>query len=98
MTEKVGTKKSASKKVLQKLMQFHLPIILVLAIIIGIVFPAPGVFLSETIFTKFCVFMIFIISGLRLDISSVKEAMKYWAVGVLLLVHHSILSLELSLF
>ncbi|KNB44142.1 putative sodium metabolite cotransporter chloroplastic [Blastocystis sp. subtype 4] len=59
-------------------MQFHLPIILVLAIVIGIAFPAPGLFLSDTIFTKFCVFMIFIISGLRLDISSVKEAMKYW--------------------
>ena len=26
--------------------------------------------------------MIFIISGVRLDISSVKEAMKYWVVGV----------------
>ena len=42
MTEKVGTKKSTSRKILDKLMQFHLPIILVLAIVIGIAFPAPG--------------------------------------------------------
>ncbi|KAK8796848.1 hypothetical protein WA538_000076 [Blastocystis sp. DL] len=59
-------------------MSFHLPIILVIAIVVGIVFPAPGVYLSKTYFTQFCVFMIFIISGVRLDISSVKEAMKYW--------------------
>ena len=42
MTEKVGAKKSISRKILDKLMQFHLPIILVLAIVIGIAFPAPG--------------------------------------------------------
>lgn len=42
MTEASKTKKSTSRIILDKLMQFHLPLILVLAIVIGITFPAPG--------------------------------------------------------
>lgn len=74
----------------KSLMTFHLPIILILAIVIGIVYPVPGILtypllilgkiLAKTIFSKVCVFCIFLISGLKLDVSSVKNAMKYWPV------------------
>lgn len=93
MAKSPKVEKSLSDKIKAKLMTFHLPLILVLAIAIGIAFPAPGidvsthvlifigVALSSTPFTQMCVFMIFIISGLRLDVSAVKEALKYWVVG-----------------
>lgn len=37
--------------------------------------------MSKTPFANICIFMIFIISGLKLDTSSVKQAMKYWHVN-----------------
>lgn len=77
MADKDGSKWEGVKS---KLMKFHLMIILVFAIVIGIVFPAPGQALSKTIFTKVCVFLIFLISGLKLDTSSVKDAIHYWPV------------------
>lgn len=92
MAKSPKVEKSLSEKIKAKLMKFHLPLILVLAIVVGIAFPAPGmlcyrqfiifigVALSTTPFTQVCVFMIFIISGLRLDVSAVKEALKYWVV------------------
>lgn len=95
MAKSPKVEKSLSDKIKAKLMTFHLPLILILAIAIGIAFPAPGinvftrvlsfigVALSSTPFTQMCVFMIFIISGLRLDVSAVKEALKYWVVGSL---------------
>ncbi|KAM7457494.1 hypothetical protein BLSTO_01751 [Blastocystis sp. subtype 1] len=70
--------KTTWDKVKSKLMAVHLPIILLLAIGIGIFFPQPGIVMSKTPFSNFCVFMIFIISGIKLDTSSVKTALHYW--------------------
>lgn len=39
-----------------------------------------GIVMSKTPFSNFCVFMIFIISGIKLDTSSVKTALHYWPV------------------
>ena len=87
-------KKITWKYIKGKLMTFHLPIILILAIGIGVLFPQPGIildvvliyvvgqFMAKTIFSKVCVFCIFIISGLKLDISSVKSALQFWPVIV----------------
>lgn len=82
---------STMDKVKKWLMSFHLPIFLISAIGIGILLPQPGIFhefyikigkfLAKTYFSKFCVFCIFIISGLKLDISSVKKALQFWPVG-----------------
>ena len=74
----VAEKTSVWTKVKKQLMSYHLMIILVIAIVVGITFPAPGKALSQTIFTQVCVFIIFLISGLKLDTSSVKDAVHYW--------------------
>lgn len=42
MPSKAEGESPLAKKIKGKLMSFHLPIILVIAIVVGIVFPAPG--------------------------------------------------------
>ena len=42
MAKSPKVEKSLSDKIKEKLMTFHLPLILFLAIVIGIAFPAPG--------------------------------------------------------
>ena len=42
MSSREKSERPLAKKIKAKLMSFHLPIILVIAIVVGIVFPAPG--------------------------------------------------------
>lgn len=57
MAKSPKVEKSLSDKIKAKLMTFHLPLILVFAILIGIVFPAPGTFRyrQSIIFYRSCI-------------------------------------------
>ena len=43
--------------------------------------------MSKTPFANICIFMIFIISGLKLNTSSIKQALKYWPVRLVYPIH-----------
>ena len=73
---------SRSRRLVVKLGKFlfqnYLPIGLLLAIFIGLIFPAPGAFFASLEFQFVCIPTIFLITGLKLKTDDVKDAVKAW--------------------
>lgn len=71
---------TSGRKILPKVGKFcvknHLPIGLVLVIILGSLWPKPGVYLGKAKMQYVCVVIIFFCSGLKLKTDDIKEALK----------------------
>jgi solute carrier family 10 (sodium/bile acid cotransporter), member 7 len=65
----------------KRFMDWHMPFGLVLAVLLGIVFPGPGAFVArETPLSTISIVYIFLVSGLRLQLSEIRRAVQSpWA-------------------
>ncbi|XP_065185092.1 uncharacterized protein LOC135815693 [Sycon ciliatum] len=70
--------KSALRKVGAFAFKHHLPLGLLFAVLLGALWPTPGVAVSKIPANYICVILIFLLSGLKLKTDDVKEALKSW--------------------
>ncbi|KAK8791955.1 hypothetical protein WA158_005332 [Blastocystis sp. Blastoise] len=62
----------------KQLIKYHMIIMILVAVIIGVVYPTPGAYMAKTQLSNVCIFLIFIISGLKLNGDQIKKAIHAW--------------------